>query len=208
MKKLLGTVALAAALVGGIGFASAIADPPPSPPGQGECAHGNSGKECKPDPQPTHGQDCDEHGPKDGGVNEDHCLGATTTPETSSTTSTTTRTETTPSTPTTTQGSTSTPTTPISGPTTSTSTEATAGTTTSTPAAPTPDAAPPVKPAKAKPGKATPTTRANRAAAHLPYTGLSLKEIVVLGIALLVVGLLLMAAGLNVAAARGDKGLR
>ena len=25
---------------------------PNDPPGQGECQHGNSGKECKPDPQP------------------------------------------------------------------------------------------------------------------------------------------------------------
>src|SRR4029434_2744463 len=53
--------------------------PAGGPPGQGECEHGNSGQECKPDPQPTHGQDCDEHGPFEGGVNEDHCLPPTTT---------------------------------------------------------------------------------------------------------------------------------
>jgi hypothetical protein len=51
------------------------ADPPTGgPPGQGECDHGNSGQDCRPDPQPTHGQDCEEHG-NQGGVNEDHCTG-------------------------------------------------------------------------------------------------------------------------------------
>lgn len=63
------------------GFAAAAAgDPPGSPPGQGECQHGNSGQECRPDPQPDHGQDCEEHGPNEGGVNEDHCLGPTPSP--------------------------------------------------------------------------------------------------------------------------------
>jgi hypothetical protein len=55
------------------GTVSVSAVPPTSPPGQGECDHGNSQQSCKPDPQPSNGQDCDEHGPKDGGVNEDHC---------------------------------------------------------------------------------------------------------------------------------------
>ena len=50
---------------------------PESPPGQGECAHGNSQKPCKDDPQPDKGKDCEEHGPKEGGVNEDHCKGTT-----------------------------------------------------------------------------------------------------------------------------------
>lgn len=54
--------------------ATASADQPSSPPGQGECQHGNSGKECRPDPQPTHGQECEAHG-QQGGVNEDHCAG-------------------------------------------------------------------------------------------------------------------------------------
>lgn len=57
--------------------AVAKATPPTSPPGQGECQHGNSGQECRPDPQPSHGQDCEEHGPNEGGVNEDHCNGTT-----------------------------------------------------------------------------------------------------------------------------------
>ena len=66
--------------------------PPNDPPGQGECQHGNSGKECKPDPQPDHGKDCEEHGPKEGGVNEDHCHGTETTGTTTETTGTTTET--------------------------------------------------------------------------------------------------------------------
>lgn len=58
---------------------AASADPPVGgPPGQGECEHGNSGQTCVPDPQPTHGQDCEEHG-NEGGVNEDHCLSTSTT---------------------------------------------------------------------------------------------------------------------------------
>lgn len=52
----------------------ARANQPSSPPGQAECAHGNSQATCRPDPQPSHGAECDEHGPHEGGVNEDHCL--------------------------------------------------------------------------------------------------------------------------------------
>ncbi|HEY9376305.1 MAG TPA: hypothetical protein VIQ02_04325 [Jiangellaceae bacterium] len=84
-KRHVGAIVLVAAL-GVLGLASAglAADPP----GQGPCSHGNSGKECKPDPQPDHGAECAEHGPNEGGVNEDHCLGGTT--GTSTTTGTTT----------------------------------------------------------------------------------------------------------------------
>ncbi len=53
------------------------APPVGGPPGQGECEHGNSEKPCKDDPQPDKGKDCEEHGPKEGGVNEDHCKGTT-----------------------------------------------------------------------------------------------------------------------------------
>ncbi len=73
---------LAGLLVAGVGVSAALADPgngngpPSSPPGQGECQHGNSGQECKPDPQPEHGKECDDHG-NQGGVDEDHCLGTT-----------------------------------------------------------------------------------------------------------------------------------
>lgn len=46
------------------------------------CDHGASGKMCRFDPQPEHGQDCDYHGTVKwfsevglpvGGMNEDHC---------------------------------------------------------------------------------------------------------------------------------------
>jgi hypothetical protein len=85
-KRHVGAFVLVAAL-GILGMASAglAADPP----GQGPCSHGNSGKECKPDPQPDHGAECDEHGPHEGGVNEDHCLVDTTGTTTTATTGTT-----------------------------------------------------------------------------------------------------------------------
>jgi hypothetical protein len=91
-KRHAGAFVLVAAL-GILGMASAglAADPP----GQGPCNHGNSGKECKPDPQPDHGADCDEHGPHEGGVNEDHCLAGTTGTTTTATTGTTTTSSTT-----------------------------------------------------------------------------------------------------------------
>ena len=97
--------------------------PPNDPPGQGECQHGNSGKECKPDPQPDHGKDCEEHGPKEGGVNEDHCHGAETTGTTTETTGTTTETTGTTTETTRTTGTTET---------TETTTETTGSTTTET----------------------------------------------------------------------------
>ncbi len=66
MKKQLATFALAL-LMGVVGFAAAgvavaANEKPPSPPGQGECEHGNSGKPCRDDPQPEKGKDCEEHG--------------------------------------------------------------------------------------------------------------------------------------------------
>jgi hypothetical protein len=45
-----------------------------APPGNdGECTHGNSDQECRPDPQPEKGKDCEAHGANFDG-NEDHCL--------------------------------------------------------------------------------------------------------------------------------------
>jgi cobalamin biosynthesis Mg chelatase CobN len=80
------------------GFAASSA-PPPAPPGQGDCSHGNTGKACRPDPQPEHGKDCESHGNDGiGGVNEDHCLGTSPTTSTDvTTTSQTTTNETTSS---------------------------------------------------------------------------------------------------------------
>jgi hypothetical protein len=97
-KHLLTTIV--AIVVGVLGFAvSGIATAgntakPPSPPGQPDCEHGNSGQACKPDPQPDHGKDCEAHG-NSGGMNEDHCLEETTTTDTTTTTETTTTIDTT-----------------------------------------------------------------------------------------------------------------
>lgn len=59
-------------------FAASVS--PVAPPGQGVCSHGNTGKVCRPDPS-TSGRDCAPHGHNGvGGVNEDHCLATTSTP--------------------------------------------------------------------------------------------------------------------------------
>jgi hypothetical protein len=108
MKLVLSLVAGLA--LGALGFtASGLASKPPSPPGKDPCSHGNTGRECRPDPQPERGKDCDHHG-KQGGVNEDHCLGTT---ETTTTDDTTTEATTTTPTPTATTNLT---TPPIAGP--------------------------------------------------------------------------------------------
>lgn len=94
MKKyfLIMFVGVLLALAGGM-TAKLAAAPPPAPPGQNPCTHGNSQKPCKDDPQPEHGQDCLEHG-KMGGQNEDHCKDETTTTTTTTTQPTTTTTTT------------------------------------------------------------------------------------------------------------------
>lgn len=96
-------ILLAAAILvaGGVVASVSLAGNGPGgsgPPGQGECEHGNSGQECRPDPN-EHGQDCDEHGPFEGGVNEDHCLPSTTTVPTVTTPTTVTPVESTPGRP-------------------------------------------------------------------------------------------------------------
>ena len=71
MKRLIMIAGMVVAF--GLGSAAAFAatsDKPPAPPGQPNCEHGNSQKPCKDDPQPNHGQDCEEHG-NQGGQNED-----------------------------------------------------------------------------------------------------------------------------------------
>lgn len=96
-------LAAAALVAGGVIASMALAgNPHGAPPGQDPCSHGVTGKPCKPDPQPEHGKDCEDHG-NYGGVNEDHC-----TPTVTTTTGTTP----TDTTPTTTVPTTTTPTTP------------------------------------------------------------------------------------------------
>jgi hypothetical protein len=91
--KIVQLTAMVGLLIAGVGVSVALAGngngPHSSPPGQGECSHGNSGKECRSDPQPEHGQDCEEHGQYEGGVNEDHCYSTTSTIQTTTTTTTT-----------------------------------------------------------------------------------------------------------------------
>ena len=126
MKKLIMLGAMIA--VFGLGTAAALAgtsDRPPSPPGQPDCEHGNSQKPCKDDPQPEHGNECDEHGNL-GGQNEDHCKNETTPTDTTPT----------PTTPTATTPADTTPTDTTSGETSSTETTATATTATETPSSP------------------------------------------------------------------------
>jgi hypothetical protein len=91
MKKLLWLsaplVLALGVLTGGVSGFAASSAPPTAPPGQGDCSHGNTGKVCKPDPQPEQGKDCDTHGNEGiGGVNEDHCLGTSPTTSTDVTT--------------------------------------------------------------------------------------------------------------------------
>jgi hypothetical protein len=132
MKKFVVIAAMIAAFgLGGAAAFAATADKPASPPGQGECDHGNGDQNgnagpCKDDPS-ENGKDCDQHG-NNGGVNEDHCKSETTTTETTTTETTTTETttETTTTETTTTETTTSTPT----ETTTSTPTESTPSQTT------------------------------------------------------------------------------
>ena len=87
-------------LIAGIGVSAALADPgngngpPTTVPGSpgDDCSHGNSGSDCRPDPN-QNGKDCEDHGNARG--NEDHCdQTGTTTTDTTSTTETTTTTST------------------------------------------------------------------------------------------------------------------
>lgn len=207
MKRL---VLLFACFVAGVCFvvvpSIAIADKPPTPPGQGECNHGNSNQPCKPDPQPEHGKDCDPHG-NNGGVNEDHCLSTTTgstTTTTNSTTDTTTtnqtttkettstRTETTPQTTSTPMGTSGQNTTSVES-----TTSSSEGTTTSVtplptpkcddgsnPPCPTPDAAPPLQ-HKVK------AQTASAVKGELPYTGISLLLVGFIGLLMMSTGIYL-----------------
>jgi hypothetical protein len=189
MKRVILTIAVAAALgVGGMA-AAGLAAPPPNNPGSpgDDCSHGNSNKPCRDDPSPN-GQDCEDHGKARG--NEDHCDAADTTDTT--TTDETTTTEETTSTDTTTTSP------------ESTATEPDTTTTSETPGpAPTPQhGGQPVtttvlqnqldKQAKRNGAPATtPATPSASAAGELPYTGLPLGGWVALGLGLVGSGLTL-----------------
>jgi hypothetical protein len=192
--KIVRLAAMVVLLIAG-GVTAALADsgngngPPASPPGQGECEHGNSGQACKPDPQPDHGKDCDEHG-KQGGVNEDHCLGTSPTTTTNETTTNETTTQETTTDQTTTR---ETSTTPATKETTTTSTTTTAQgpgpTATAGPSGgPRTASSPPVaKPKQAV--KARAVSPAHTKVAQLPFTGFPAWVLAIVGSVLLVAGL-------------------
>ena len=208
MKKFLCLAALVVlalgVMTGGVaaGFAASSAPPTP-PPGQGDCSHGNTGKVCKPDPQPEQGKDCDTHGnPGVGGVNEDHCLG--TSPATSTDVTTTNETTTDQTTTTTTTDQTSTNETTSSATTTINQTTTAAATTPADPLITTgessnegPSESPPAvtKPqleaALAKQAATVGTGRVSPehvASGQLPFTGASVWILALLGAAMLAAG--------------------
>ena len=97
-------VAMVGVLIAGVGVSAALADSgngrngngngsPTTVPGSpgDDCSHGNSGKDCRPDPN-QNGKDCEDHGNAKG--NEDHCDQAETTTTVPTTTNETTTTKT------------------------------------------------------------------------------------------------------------------
>ena len=206
-------LALAGLLLAGIGASAALATPgdngngpPTTVPGSpgDDCSHGNSGKDCRPDPS-QNGQDCDDHGNARG--NEDHCQGST--PTTSTTPATTTQTTTTQTASTTTTTSSTT--------TTLTSSTTPSGSTTATTTSPTPGkpASPPTSSGTA--GAATPPTKpelqkelakqargvrgtessARSNPQELPFTGFPAWILAGIGSAMLAAGLALRKAAAN-----------
>jgi len=214
-------LALAGLLLAGVGASVALATPAnngngppatvPGSPGD-DCSHGNSDKDCKPDPS-ENGKDCDDHGKARG--NEDHCDATTTTTTTTPTTSTTTTTTTTTTTSTTTTTPTTTtiPKTTTTTPTTPTTTTnpSPPGTTTSTPTNPSGPSTPPAAPTGETAGTATnPPTKpelqkelAKQAKGvrgssnvrsnpnELPFTGFPAWLLAAIGSAMLAAGLIL-----------------
>jgi|SRR6266568_3598095 len=81
------TIAVLALAVGAVLLVQGVTTASPGI-GQGPCHHGNSNKACKPDPQPSHGKDCEKHG-KNGGENQDHCIAAPSSPNPTPTPTTT-----------------------------------------------------------------------------------------------------------------------
>lgn len=198
----------------GFGATSAITAPPGEPPGQGTCAHGNSSTPCKTDPS-TNGKDCDPHG-NNGGVNEDHCLGTTsssttvttstsstststptttTTPKTTSSTSSTTNTSPTTTSSTSTSGTTTSSSTTTGSTTTTSTTSPVVGTTTTTSGAPAGTTTTTSQPSTNKPVK--PKRKTNvvgpplAAKGTLPYTGMEDNLLVIIGVLMTFTGFVL-----------------
>jgi hypothetical protein len=203
-------VAMVGLLLAGIGVSAALADSgngngngngngsPTTVPGSpgDDCSHGNSGKDCRPDPN-QNGKDCEDHGNARG--NEDHCDQAQTTTTVPTTTNETTTTNQTTTTTTKTETGTTPPTT------TSSSTPGHGGSS----AGPGPSSAP--EPAvtttavENKPAHHVRGARASGVAAatskpgELPFTGFPAWALALIGSAMLAAGLGLRRVGSKVA---------
>jgi hypothetical protein len=198
MKKFLCLAALLVlalgVMTGGVaaGFAASSAPPTP-PPGQGDCSHGQTGKVCKPDPQPEQGKDCDTHGNAGvGGVNEDHCLGTSPTTSTDETTTSQTTTNETTTDQTTTE-QTTTNETPSSATTTAADPLITTGESSNEGASESPPAVtkPQLEAALAKQAAKVGTGRVSpehNASGQLPFTGFSVWILALFGAAMLAAG--------------------
>jgi hypothetical protein len=198
MKKFLCLAALLVlalgVMTGGVaaGFAASSAPPTP-PPGQGDCSHGQTGKVCKPDPQPEQGKDCDTHGNAGvGGVNEDHCLGTSPTTSTDETTTSQTTTNETTTDQTTTEQTTtnetpSSATTTAADPLIATGESSSEGASESPPAVTKPqlEAALAKQAAKVGTGRVSPE---HNASGQLPFTGFSVWILALFGAAMLAAG--------------------
>jgi hypothetical protein len=190
--KLVATIGL---LIAGIGVSAAWADPgngngngpPTTVPGSpgDDCSHGNSDKDCRPDPN-ENGKDCEDHGNARG--NEDHCdSGGTTT--TTTTTETTTTTTTTDTTPTTTTTATTTPSTTTTATPQGNSTPSSSGESSSTSAPPITKPAPQKERAQVKGAQAASPAHAAGKPGELPFTGLPTWAFALIGSVLLGAGL-------------------
>jgi len=218
-------VAMVGLLLAGIGASAALADSgngngtgngngsPTTVPGSpgDDCSHGNSGKDCRPDPN-QNGKDCEDHGNARG--NEDHCDQAQTTTTVPTTTNETTTNETTTNETTTTNQTTTNDTTTT---TTKTETGTTPPTTTSssTPghggssAGPGPSSVPEPavttsavqnKPAhKVKGAGVSGVAGATSKPGELPFTGFPAWALALIGSAMLAAGLGLRRVGSKVA---------
>jgi hypothetical protein len=198
MKKFLCLAALLVlalgVMTGGVaaGFAASSAPPTP-PPGQGDCSHGQTGKVCKPDPQPEQGKDCDTHGNAGvGGVNEDHCLGTSPTTSTDQTTTSKTTTNETTTDQTTTEQTTtnetpSSATTTAADPLITTGESSNEGASESHPAVTKPqlEAVLAKQAAKVGTGRVSPE---HNASGQLPFTGFSVWILALFGAAMLAAG--------------------
>lgn len=73
MKRITGITLVIAAVLA-LAFAGSIsANQPSTPPGQDGSCHGANQATCRPDPQPSHGQDCTHQPPGNPNGNDDHC---------------------------------------------------------------------------------------------------------------------------------------